>query len=132
VLKESVKAPIAELSEEQGDISEFLADLLANSDGISFQDMQSIGRAFGHYFRVDSARDEVVNDIVVAQACRHSIVHAGAVVDRKMIRQLRDAVPRTLKRELALGEHLSFTPAEIGRAADAMRQHLTRLAAGIV
>ena len=132
ILKESIKAPIAELAEEHDDISTFLADLLASSEGISFQDMQSIGRAFGQYFKVDIGRDEITNDIVVAQACRHAIVHAGGVVDRKMLRQLRDAQPRTLKPRLRLGETLFFDPAEIARAANAMRQHLARLADAIV
>lgn len=47
ILKESIKAPIAELAEEHEDIGAFLADLLASTEAISFQDMQSIGRAFG-------------------------------------------------------------------------------------
>ena len=132
ILKESIKAPIAELVEEHDDPAAFLADLLASTEGISFQDMQSIGRAFGQYFKVEVPRDAIVNDIVVAQACRHAIVHAGGAVDRKMLRQLRDAQPRTLKPKLTLGERLSFSPAEIARASDAMRQHLARVAAGIV
>jgi len=131
ILKESIKAPIEELAEEHEDPAGFLADLLAGSEGLSFQDMQSIGRAFGRYFGADIPRDEVVNDIVLAQACRHAIVHAGGIVDRKMIRQLRDAQPRTLKSKLRLNEALSFEPAEIDRAADAMRTYLDKLAAAI-
>lgn len=119
------------MAEEHEDISAFLADLLASTEGLSFQDMQSIGRAFGQYFKTELPRDDIVNDIIIAQACRHAIVHSGGVVDRKMLRQVRDAQPRTLKLRLALGERLSFTPNEIARASQAMRQHLARLAASI-
>jgi hypothetical protein len=131
VLKESIKAPIEELAEEHDDPASFLADLLAGSEGMSFQDMQSIGRAFGRYFDADVPRDDVVNDVILAQACRHAIVHAGGLVDRKMLRQLRDAQPRTLKPKLTLNESLSFEPSEIDRAAEAMRAYLARLAVAI-
>ncbi|HZC81380.1 MAG TPA: hypothetical protein VE222_06610, partial [Nitrospiraceae bacterium] len=75
---------------------------------ISFQDMQSIARAFRDYVGFEPTRNENVNDIVLGHACRHVIVHAGAVFDRKALGQVRSAVPRTLKKNINVGDAVTF------------------------
>lgn len=131
VLKAVLEAPVEDFAEEHDDIPAFLADLLASKKDTSFQDMQSIGRAFKDYFGVATERDKTVNDIVLAQACRHAIVHAGGTVDARLLKQLRAAAPRTLKNDLQLGGKLEFSPTEIKIASDAMRAHLRRLEEGL-
>ncbi len=132
VLREILEAPLEVLAEIRENNDLFLADLLASGKDLSFQDMQSIGRAFSRYFDVQIERDDLVNDIIVAQASRHAIVHAGGVADRKFLAQLRNAKPRTLKQDIHIGEQLVFTTAEITTASDAMRTYLSRLAGQVV
>ena len=122
-----LEASVEEFVDGQDDTPTFLADLLASKKDISFQDMQSIGRAFTAHFDIEISRDATMNDIIVAQASRHAIVHAGGIVDRKMIGQLKNARPRQLKPNLKQDEKLEFTPAEIATAANAMRAYLDRV-----
>lgn len=131
VLEESVKVTIEDLSGSHEDLPALLASLMAANDGVSFQDTQSIGRAFGKYFDCAPERDETVNDIILALAARHAIVHAGGIVDARMLKQLRLAHPRSLKQKLTEGESLQFSPDEIDRAAVAMRKYLRLLAEGV-
>jgi hypothetical protein len=42
-------------------------------------------------------RDKDVNNIILGQACRHVIAHRGAVVDERLVRQVKGAQPRTIK-----------------------------------
>ncbi len=53
------------------------------------------------------------NDITTSHACRHVIVHSGAIVDRRMIGMLRSAQPRTLKPDVQEGERIQFSEEEI-------------------
>jgi hypothetical protein len=131
ILKELLEVPIEDLVAVQEDSSEFAAELLASGKDLSFQDMQSIGRAFQKYFGLALPRDAVVNDIITSQACRHAIVHSAGVADRRMVSQLRNATPRTIKQSIATGEHISFAPAEIKAAAEAMLLYLGRLDTGV-
>jgi len=131
VLEESVKVTIEDLAGSPEDLPALLATLMASNDGVSFQDTQSIGRAFGKYFDFTPERDETVNDIILALAARHAIVHTGGIVDARMLKQLRLAHPRSLKQSLTEGEQLFFSPEEIDRASDAMKAYLRRLALGV-
>jgi hypothetical protein len=131
ILKAVLEASIEEIADEHEDIPAFLADLLASKKDISFQDMQSIGRAFKEYFEIVGERDRAVNDIILAQACRHAIVHSGGTVDKRLLKQLRSATPRTLKNDLHVNERLEFSPAEIKTASEAMHTYLCRLDDGL-
>jgi hypothetical protein len=71
--------------------------------------MQSIARAFKDYLGIEIERTQRVNDIVLAQGCRHVIVHSGGIVDDRLVRQLSSAQPRRLKPRLVLGERIQFT-----------------------
>ena len=102
-------------------------ELLASHRDISFQDMQSIGRAFRDYFNYEPPKDECVNDIIMSQARRRVIVHSGGVVDRKMIAQVRSANPRNLKPAVREGELVQFSEGEIELVAGRMSQYLKEL-----
>lgn len=129
LLKEQFRVTFGELKEANYDLRSRAADLLVNAKDISFQDMKSIGRAFKENLGVDVERTAGVNDIILAQACRHVIVHAGGVADEGLIRQLSGAHPRTLKPRISLRERIQFSPEEVGRAAEAMTDYLESLEA---
>ncbi len=93
--------------------------------------MKSIARAFKDNLGVHIEKTATVNDIVLAQACRHVIVHAGAVADDALVRQLSGANPRTLKPKILAGELIQFSPEEVGIAARAMVEYLKGLEASI-
>ena len=111
--EEDLKLSVAELRDLDGAPSDKVADLFILKKDISFQDMQSISRTFARYFDVVVSKDETINDIIVGQASRHVIVHAGSVVDHKMILQVARASPRTLKHDLEEGTPLQFSVEEI-------------------
>lgn len=113
LLKEELRMTVAELKHKEFDLKRHVGEFLISSKNISFQDMQSIRRAFGDYLKADPGKDKIVNNIILGQACRHVIVHYGAVVDGRLINQLRDAVPRTLKLSLEENAKVEFVPKEV-------------------
>jgi hypothetical protein len=81
---------------------------------LSFQDMQSIGRAFNEYVEVgEIPQSEGVNNIIAAQAYRHAIIHNGGMVSTKTVGQMKLAVPRKIKTKVVTGEPIQFDEAEI-------------------
>jgi predicted AAA+ superfamily ATPase len=104
-----------------------IGDLIILKDDISFQDMQSTHRAFKKYFDAHLETDGIVRNIIVAQACRHSIVHDGARVNQRTINQIRNASPRTLKPELTLNQEISFSIDEIDRLSVDMLSYVSKL-----
>ena len=129
--QEPLKVSLQELVEREFQIADHAGDLVIAAGGISFQDMGSIARAWKNWFSWSRARDDVTNDIILGQACRHAIVHSGAVVDRRLLGQVSGAVPRTLKRDLRDGQELAFEPGEIDSLAGSMRTYLDALLNGI-
>ena len=69
---------------------------------------------------VDVPRDAVVNNIVVAQACRHVIVHAGSIADRRLVKQVAQALPRDVKQDIREGQPIQFEPDELPMIGSAM------------
>jgi hypothetical protein len=124
---EDLKLSITELRELDGASSDRIADLFVLKKDISFQDMQSISRTFEKYFDVSMPRDATVNDIIVGQASRHAIIHAGAKVDHKMMLQVAKASPRTLKVKLEEGILLQFSVEEIRTLGGAMSSFVADL-----
>jgi hypothetical protein len=104
-----------------------VAEAIADQGENSWQDMQSIGRAFAKYFGRAPERDAVVNDIIVAQAVRHAVVHAGAKVDRRLLSQIRKASPRSFEPALALDQPIKLTPDEVRLCGQSMLTYLRRL-----
>ena len=82
--------------------------------------MQSISRAFKEHLNVQLKRSVDTNNIILGQAARHVIVHAGGIVDKKMLRQVSGCNPRSLKRELKLDDRLQFNPQEIRVLSESM------------
>jgi hypothetical protein len=110
------------------DPSHGLAEAIVRRKDVSFQDMKSIARALDELLGIQVERTAEVNDLVVAMSCRHAIVHNGARVDDKLLRQIKGADPRSLRPKLHLGSEIAFTDAEVMHAAESMERYLLRIA----
>ena len=84
-------------------------------------------RAFDDYLNIRIEKDEDVNNIILCQACRHVIAHRGAVVDERMMRQIRAAEPRTVKQRLKDREVVQFDSDEIRLLSDSISRYVNRL-----
>jgi len=127
VLETELKIRVNDIVELRESAPELIGDLLIQKDGISFQDMQSTHRAFRHYFSVEIETDDEARNIIAGQACRHAIVHNGAKVNTRIINQLRNAYPRTLKPDLMTGEKIEFTIDEINLLSGDMSGYISNL-----
>lgn len=113
LLEEEFKLTVADMNEREWNLSGAIPDLLIAKHDFTFQDMGATVRAFTTYTSLEPQRGETMNNIIVAQACRHTIVHAGGRVSEKTTRQVSKANPRTLRPTLAKGEQLSFQLSEV-------------------
>ena len=114
LIKEDLKLNVAELlelTENPNDSS--IAALFIDKKDLSFQDMQAISRAFKDYIGVEIAKNKIVHNIILAQACRHVIVHAGGEITNRLIRQVIGAKPRDIKEEIKEGQTVQFSHQEV-------------------
>lgn len=128
LLDYELKLRIADLQTHSFDLKDAFPDLFLEDAGISFQDMKSLREAFADYLEVQLPKDECMNNIITAQAFRHALAHAGARVDKKLIRQLQAAAPRTLKLELVEDQEIQFREEEITAVIDDMQTFIERIA----
>jgi hypothetical protein len=127
LLDEQLRMTLRDVQDAGAEIHERITDLLIAQKGFSFNDMGSIARAFGEYVGCEPPRTPEVNDIILAQAGRHVIVHAGAVVDERFVRQVAGANPRHVKPEMTAGQEIRFTPDEIETISKSMLTYVNRL-----
>jgi hypothetical protein len=125
--REEIKMSWSTFAGEPDQAQVFAEQLVAQRD-ISFQDMQSIGRAFSAHFGIAVERTPATNDIILGQAARHMIVHNMAIVDGRMLKQVTAATPRTLKADIALGQTITFTRDEIETLGVRMLEYVDVLA----
>jgi hypothetical protein len=126
--KEEIKMTINELASFS---SSDLPNLLVIKKDISFQDMQSISRAFKYYLGFEPQKTDDVNTIIAGHGCRHVIVHAGGVCDHRLIAQVSKAHPRALKVSMELGQRVTFSPDEVERLGTSMHAYLLELVEGV-
>lgn len=131
LLREDIKLNFRELKDASWNLREIAADLLVEKKDLSFQDMQAISRAFKSYLGVTIKKDTCVNNIILAQACRHVIVHAGGVTNDRLIRQVANATPRNLKTSITKGDHIHFSPEELEILSKNMEMYVQSLASKI-
>lgn len=124
LLREDIKLSFREMRDANWHLREVAADLLVEKKDLSFQDMQAISRAFKTYLGIAIEKDIHVNNIILAQACRHVIVHAGGVVNDRLIRQVTSASPREIKLNLSKGEHVHFSPEEVEMVSRSMESYV--------
>lgn len=125
--KEDMKLTVAELLDAMANPDESVAELLIEKKDLSFQDMQAIQRAFREYLNVEIEKDTTVNNIILAQACRHVIVHSGGEVTTRLLRQVSGAFPRDVKNDIAEKSTIHFAQQEVQAVAESMRQYLSSL-----
>jgi hypothetical protein len=112
-LTEDIKFSYLELKEVDFNVKTRIADMLLKKKEISFQDMQSIHRAFKNYLGIDIPKDHLSNDIIFAQACRHAIIHSLNVADKKLLTQIGTAVPRSIDMKIELDQEFHFTKPQL-------------------
>ena len=127
LLEEDLRVSIKDICDVMSSFPDDLGDLFISKKDISFQDMKSISRTFKEYIEVKINKDNNVNNIILGQACRHSIVHAGARIDKKLINQVSGAIPREIKLDLVENKLIEFSPDEINILADSMKNYLEGL-----
>jgi len=126
----SMKLTVVEIARVGGDLVE-LADLVATTHGISFQDTKSIQRSFNDFFGLELPRDSVTNDVGAGLAFRHVLVHNGGVVDRACTKQLDSMVPRTFRMQTQLNESVHFATGEVEVLANSMQTYVERIGSGL-
>ena len=67
LLEEEVKLTFQQMKEQEWNLRAVAADLLIAKKDYTFQDMQSVSRAFRSYLDVDLKQDAVTNDIILGQ-----------------------------------------------------------------
>lgn len=112
-------------------LSPAIGELIASQKDISFQDMQSIARAFTDYLEFDPKKTKHVNNIILALACRHAIVHSGGVTSTKTINQISNATPREIKNDLSPNQKILFTIDEVKIIGESMTSYLDNLIQGV-
>ena len=120
-------AELLELTENPNDSS--IATLFIDKKDLSFQDMQAISRAFKEYIGVEITKNKTVNNIILAQACRHVVVHAGGQITARLIRQVSGAKPRDIKEVIKEGEIVQFSHKEVQEVTKSMKDYLCKLVA---
>jgi hypothetical protein len=126
LLSEELKLTVGEIVDLAGDVSERVADLLVRKGDISFQDMRSTNRAFEKFCGHLPDKDQDCNNIILGQACRHVIVHSGAIVGKKCLAQVKAALPRTIKPDLAEGP-VEFSVEELEELGKSMLAFVRQL-----
>lgn len=124
LLDAEIRLTARQVRDTSGSTSAILAEAIADAKEMSFQDMQSVDRAFRRYFSVAPEKGQMINDIIIAHACRHAIVHAGAQVNKRLIAQVKAATPRTIKTALVDGAPIGFSKAELRAVMKEMLKYL--------
>jgi hypothetical protein len=131
LLEEEVKLTVRELRSVQTGSATAIGEFLAEHKDLTFQDLNSIHRAFQKYFGVQPRRDTLANELATAQACRNAIVHSGSRADDRLLRQIGHLRPRTIKEDLKAGQVIQFSSAEVEQIANTMKTYLTDLCASV-
>ena len=127
VLDSELKLKIHELALLDAPLGDSIGDLLITKNSISFQDMKSIKREFEKYFGIKIEKDQSINNIILSQACRHSIVHEGGIVNSRVLNQIKEAKPRDLKEQLLESENIEFSESEIKIVSSSMLKYVAGL-----
>lgn len=127
IRKEELQLTVGELEDMGYDLTDKLGHLIAEKNDISFQDMKSIRRAFHDYFGIEVPKDRIVNNIILAQAARHIIVHDAGKINERFLKQVSSAIPRDIKTVLTASETIQFDTNEITLVTESMLTYFTSL-----
>lgn len=132
ILKEGLKVSFGQLQELDWDVKSNAADLFLTSQDISFQDMKSVYRSFNQWLGFGRERDVVTDRIIVAQAARHCIVHAGGVASERTIGQIRGCVCDDVLPGMETGSAIATSPSDISTVSQAMKTYIKELRLGLL
>lgn len=127
LLDEEIKLTFRDMKERSWNLKTAAADLLIAKKDFTFQDMQSTVRAFETYVGITLKKDQITNNIILGQAARHVIVHAGGIASERMVRQISKATPRTLKSEIVIGQPIQFSADEVIELKNEMLTYVLRV-----
>lgn len=131
LLEEEIKLTFGAMRDQKWNLRAAAADLLIAKHDFTFQDMRSTVDAFKKYANVTMVRDQTMNNIIAAQACRHVIVHAGGRVSVKAIYQVATASPRSFRPSLTVDEVIQISVQEISIVMADMLQFIEKLSGDI-
>lgn len=126
-IKSDLEFNLKELQSVSFDLKEVIGDLILKKEELSFQEIQSAHNAFKNYLDLDIPKDEKVNDIILAQTIRACIIYNLGNIDERVLRQLSDAFPRSVKKDLKLNETVQVSKSEINFFKFAMLNYLQEL-----
>lgn len=135
VTKQEIAFSWLTLRKSDVSLEEMIAGRIVSDQKISFQDMGGIAKAFDDNLGIRIEANEDRNDVILGQAARHVIVHTGGVIDRKMVNQVKNCVPRRLKQSLELGQGIQFDPEEVkllGRSMHSYVEHISSKTAALL
>lgn len=121
------KISMQELGEYDFNLANNIGELVIKKKDINFQDMQSTVREFKNYLNVEISKNELVDNIILAQASRHSIVHSLSIADEKFINQISKTVKRSLKTNIILNDEIVFTKKELDQVILNLREFIDNL-----
>ena len=123
-IEEKLSLSINDLHDLRSNFDGEIADKFVEKKSISFQDMQSIARAFKDYFRIEIRKDKIVNNIILAHAFRHNIVHYSGRTNEKLFNQIVDAMPRDLQKEIVPDSEIEISQAELRLVSESMKSYV--------
>lgn len=124
---QQIKISLAELQVIRAECTLSLGQYWLDHREISVQDMQSISRFMREYVGCAPEWDDCVNDIILAQAARHLIVHTDGKVNEQFLRQIGNVNAKSTAQTYALGEPILFEPHEVSRISDHMTEYLGKI-----
>jgi hypothetical protein len=124
---EDLRISLSELRQYNFNLAENLGDIIIKKKDLSFQDMQSVSRSFKNFLGIEIAKDKALNNIIVAQASRHAIVHSLAIADEKFIKQIADANPRDVLPVVLPMSTIHFQPGDIDRVIYSMEIQIDKM-----
>ena len=131
LLDEEIKLTFKDMKERDWNMKSAAADLLIAKKDYTFQDMQSTVRAFDTYVGINLVRDEITNSIILGQAARHVIVHAGGIATERFMKQISKAYPRTLKPNMQLNDKVQFTAKDVTELKGKMLAYINNVVAKV-
>ena len=127
LIKSDIKFSFQELGNYNFNLTSEIGNLIIEKNNISFQDMQSICREFKQYFGFEIEKNIDLDNIILSQASRHSIVHALSIADSKFMNQIRNTDNRTIKTHVELNDPLLYSPEEIEAIIESMNNFFNML-----
>ncbi len=105
----------------------YTIEALKQKNNINFQNMASTIKTYCKYLNLEIIKNSTVNNISLAQCCRHTIVHSLSIADQKFISQTQMLTPRDIKRNMTLDEKIFFSSSELQFVKLAMQTFISDL-----